>query len=88
MPTDTQPHGGQGALPAPAPAPIERAYARGDHALARRLARQLLARLEGDPRALARAREVLAATEPDPFIFWLGAVGLGLVAWLVYKYVP
>jgi hypothetical protein len=39
--------------------------------------------------ALARlsARELLARTEPDPFLLVVGVLGLGLLVWLVYNYV-
>jgi hypothetical protein len=37
--------------------------------------------------ALRSARELLARTEPDPFLFVVGIAGLGLLVWLVYSYV-
>jgi hypothetical protein len=37
---------------------------------------------------LARARELLAIASPDPFLAVLGVLGLGLMAFLVYNYLP
>jgi hypothetical protein len=44
---------------------------------------------EPSEEALAQmsARELLARTEPDPFLLVVGVLGLGLLAWLVYNYV-
>ena len=46
-------------------------------------------RAEQDEQAIAQlsARELLARTEPDPFLLVVGVLGLGLLAWLVYNYV-
>ncbi len=65
---------------------LEHAYAVGNHAEARRLARQI-ADNSGDPPAQERARFIVAATERDGFLTAVGVLGLGLTAWLVYKYV-
>lgn len=66
---------------------LERAYQAGDHHTARALARRILAQ-PAEPALTTRAREVLAQTEPDPFLSLVGALGLGLTAWLVYNYLP
>lgn len=66
-------------------AALNSAYARGDHALARRLAKGLTA--STDAAEASRAAQVLAQTEPDPFIYVVAIVGLGLVAYLVYNYI-
>jgi hypothetical protein len=65
---------------------LEQAYASGDHRTARSLASATL-RDTADPEQLALARTILANTAPDPFLALVGALGLGLVAWLVYNYV-
>ena len=65
---------------------LELAYARGDHRLARTLARRAVSDSATGDRA-DRARFIIEATEPDLFLAWVGAAGLGLVAWLVYNYV-
>ena len=65
---------------------LEQAYASGDHRAARVMAQRLVSASD-DPEQVARARAVLAATAPDPFLAVVGALGLGLVAWLVYNYV-
>jgi hypothetical protein len=65
---------------------LEQAYASGDHRTARALATAIL-RDATDPEQLTRARTILANTTPDPFLALVGALGLGLVAWLVYNYV-
>jgi hypothetical protein len=39
-----------------------------------------------DAEALRSARELLARTEPDPFMMVVGIAGLGLLVWLVYSY--
>jgi uncharacterized protein (DUF2062 family) len=65
---------------------LEQAYAGGDHRSARVIARQLVSTSD-DPEQVARAHAVLAATAADPFLAVVGALGLGLVAWLVYNYV-
>jgi hypothetical protein len=65
---------------------LEQAYALGNHAEARRLASDI-AKNEADPHASERARFILAATERDWFLTVVGGLGLGLTAWLVYKYV-
>jgi hypothetical protein len=65
---------------------LEHAFAVGNHAEARRLAREI-AQSSGDPLAQERARFILRATERDWFLSAVGVLGLGLTAWLVYKYV-
>jgi hypothetical protein len=65
---------------------LEHAFAVGDHENARRLARELASN-SGDPVAQERARFILRATERDWFLTAVGVLGLGLTAWLVYKYV-
>jgi hypothetical protein len=69
---------------------LEQAYVRGDHATAAALAARIVggdtAADAGEP-CLERARVVLAQTRPDPFLSIIGALGLGLTAWLVYNYV-
>ena len=65
---------------------MDDAYARGDHRSARALAHAILAE-SSDGDDAARARAILAYTTPDRFLSWLGALGLGLTAWLVYNYV-
>jgi hypothetical protein len=65
---------------------LEHAFAVGNNAEARRLARHI-AQSSSDPAARERAAFILAATERDWFLSAVGLVGLGLVAWLVYKYV-
>ena len=67
-------------------AKLEAAYARGDHRLARAIAHAILA-APNDPADAERARTILAYTTPDRFLSWVGTVGLGLTAWLVYNYV-
>lgn len=67
---------------------LERAYAVGDHRTARDLAGRALGEHADDAALCARAREILAHTAPDPFLTWVGALGLGLTAWLVYNYMP
>ena len=62
------------------------AYARGDHRVTRELARRIVSE-QRDPEQVTRARQLLAYTEPDLFLAVVGALGLGLVAWLVYNYV-
>lgn len=65
---------------------LERCYEAGDHRRARALAQALL-QSGVEPELAERARRVLRATEPDPFLTLVGALGLGLFAWLVYNYV-
>lgn len=65
---------------------LERAYEAGDHRTARALAQQLVAESH-DAELAARARAILAATTPDPFLTVIGVLGLGLTAWLVYNFV-
>lgn len=76
---------------------------RGDRHSARSLARAILASGEHpigaaqagedapaaseDAEALRSARELLARTEPDPFMMVVGIAGLCLMVWLVYSYV-
>jgi hypothetical protein len=69
---------------------LERAYSLGDHRTASALASRIVAgELAADsaPACVERARTILAQTRPDPFLSIVGALGLGLVAWLVYNYV-
>ena len=66
---------------------LERAYTHGDHRAVRALARRIL-ESSTDAELLARARQLLAYTEPDRFLAWVALLGLGLVGWLVYNYVP
>jgi hypothetical protein len=72
---------------------LELAYAVGDHKTARAIAKRLLhgaaaERQSGGADELTeRARQVLNETEPDPFLAVVGALGLGVMAWLVYNYV-
>jgi hypothetical protein len=81
---------------------MEHAEQRGDRHSARALARAIVAsgerplgataaeeageQLESE-QALHSARDLLARTEPDPFLFAVGIAGLGLLVWLVYSYV-
>ncbi|MDB4985181.1 MAG: hypothetical protein JWN04_359 [Myxococcaceae bacterium] len=72
---------------------LEQAYAAGDHRRARTIARRIVQEASGaavepglDAERVARARDILVYTEPDFFLAWVGALGLGLVAWLVYNY--
>ena len=68
------------------PDAMDRTYAVGDHAHAHDLA--LAAQADpSDPARTERARRILGATHLDPFLTWVGVLGLGLTAWLVYKYV-
>jgi hypothetical protein len=67
------------------PDDMDRAYAVGDHEHAHDLA--LSAASDADPERAARARRILGATFVDPFLSLVGLLGLGLTAWLVYKYV-
>jgi hypothetical protein len=65
---------------------MEQAYVLGDHYLARSCARELLdAAPEAEVRAAAE--RVLGRTEPDALLPVIGALGLGLLVWLVYAYV-
>lgn len=66
---------------------LDDAYQAGDHARARALASELLARVDAGEPAHTTARRVLAWTEPDPFLAIVGALGLGLTVWLVYNYI-
>jgi hypothetical protein len=68
------------------PDAMDRAYAVGDQAHAHDLA-LARARDPGDAERAERARRVLGATYTDPFLSVVGVLGLGLTAWLVYKYV-
>lgn len=65
---------------------LERCYEAGHHRRARALAQEIL-QSDPEPELADRARRVLQATEPDPFLTLVGALGLGLLAWLVYNYV-
>jgi hypothetical protein len=62
---------------------MERAYAAGNHARARELARGQLASGADEKQ---RAERVLTETEVDWFLPAVAALGLGLTAWLVYNY--
>ena len=82
---------------------MENAEQRGDRHSARGIARTILASGEraiapeerdsaadgaGDERAARlSAEQLLARTEPDPFLLVVGVLGLGLMVWLVYNYV-
>ncbi|MEY4511698.1 MAG: hypothetical protein RLZZ450_3820 [Pseudomonadota bacterium] len=69
---------------------LERAYALGDHHSASALAAGIVAGNvadESSPACVERARAILEQTRPDPFLSIIGALGLGLTAWLVYNYV-
>lgn len=80
---------------------MERAYASGDHETASRLAAHIVSSLarpsareragevevESESACVERAQAVLAQTAPDRFLSIIGALGLGLTAWLVYNYV-
>jgi hypothetical protein len=48
---------------------------------------QEITRSSSDPVAQERARFILRATERDWLLTAVGVLGLGLTAWLVYKYV-
>jgi hypothetical protein len=58
----------------------------GDHLSARALASELLADPASPPEVHAEAQRVLRETSTDSFIFVAAALGLGVLAWLVYKY--
>jgi transposase len=66
---------------------IEQAYERGDHRAARAHAAQVLAEATDAAACRERAAAILDYTSPDRFLALVGALGLGLVAWLVYNYV-
>lgn len=68
---------------------MEQAYARGDQHAARLLARQLAEgpRPSSEAELQAAARTMLQRTEPDAFLMVTGALGLGVVVWLIYVYV-
>jgi hypothetical protein len=66
---------------------LDAAYQVGDHRTARALAQQILRDRPDDVELAQRARQVLRETEPDSFLAAVGALGLGLTAWLVYNYV-
>jgi hypothetical protein len=65
---------------------IDAAYRRGDHLQARALSREALADEQSSDELRALAQRVLRETGTDPFIFAAAVAGLGLIAWLVYKY--
>ncbi|MDB4976367.1 MAG: hypothetical protein JWN48_4708 [Myxococcaceae bacterium] len=68
---------------------LEQAYQAGDHKRARMLARRILretSAAERNGEQAAQAERILACTQPDLFLALVGALGLGLVAWLVYNY--
>jgi hypothetical protein len=69
-----------------APERFERAYAAGDHRVARAEASAIVRAGQADETRMARARKVLRDTEVDWFLPALGLVGLGVLAWLVYNY--
>ena len=66
---------------------VDGLYSAGNHRAARALARDLLRKPEASEELRARAQRILQETEPDVFLTYVGAVGLGLMAWLVYNYV-
>jgi len=81
-------------------ADLDHAYALGDHRTASALAARIVsgelasslarggtARFDTDTACGERARVILEQTKPDRFLSIIGALGLGLVAWLVYNYV-
>ncbi len=65
---------------------VAAAQQRGDHLSARALANELLADPTAPPEVHAEAQRVLRETSTDSFIFVAAVLGLGLLAWLVYKY--
>jgi hypothetical protein len=65
---------------------MHQAYERGDQHTARLRARELFA-AEPEPELLASASALLRRTEPDAFLMLIGALGLGVMVWLVYAYV-
>lgn len=67
---------------------LDAASRRGDHRAARALAKEVLAESECTAEARTHAQRILRDTRTDPFIFAAGALGLGLLVWLVYKYSP
>jgi len=69
-------------------ADLDHAYALGDHRTASALAARIVSgELATDTACRERARVILEQTKPDRFLSIIGALGLGLVAWLVYNYV-
>jgi hypothetical protein len=64
-------------------AQMHRAYERGDNYTARLHAQQLLSSAATDE----SARALLRRTQPDVFLISVGALGLGVLAWLFYVYV-
>jgi hypothetical protein len=67
---------------------LDRAYALGDHGTASALAARIVSgQLVTDEACKERAQAILEQTKPDRFLSIIGALGLGLVAWLVYNYV-
>lgn len=68
---------------------MEHAYQRGDHLSARSQARAVLDQPSAsvDSEQQSAARELLRRTEPDAFLMAVGALGLGLMVWLVYTYI-
>lgn len=65
---------------------MEQAYERGDQHTARQRARELVA-AQVEPALLGAARAMLRRTDPDAFLMIVGALGLGVMVWLVYAYV-
>lgn len=65
---------------------MEQAYERGDQHTARQRAREL-SRVQAEPERLEAARAMLRRTDPDAFLMIVGALGLGVMVWLVYAYV-
>jgi hypothetical protein len=65
---------------------MEQAYERGDQHSARQRAQELVA-AEAEPELQSAGRAMLRRTEPDAFLMIVGALGLGVMVWLVYAYV-
>jgi hypothetical protein len=65
---------------------MEQAYERGDQHSARQCAQELVA-AQAEPELLAAGLAMLRRTEPDAFLMVVGALGLGVMVWLVYAYV-
>ncbi len=65
---------------------MHQAYECGDQHTAHLRARELL---DAQPEAelLASASAIARRTEPDAFLMVVGALGLGVMVWLVYAYV-
>jgi hypothetical protein len=65
---------------------MEQAYERGDQHSARQRAQELVA-AQAEPELRAAGLDMLRRTEPDAFLMIVGALGLGVMVWLVYAYV-